>query len=420
MTCGYFSVSAMRSCVRPASATTWPSTFARLCGGKIVSQECVQLLAVLRHAGRGGDPDNALAREARKIRIEQSGQDLAYAVGAEVEAEHAVAVAHAAIVADDRGHHELVAEIVRVGVRDRRAGIRKARALRFHDCADRPWRHALPAVVAIHGVVAAADRRDRNGSRQRRQQPRNVLARGSRRRVAAVGESMHDSRHARLRQNFRQRRGVVLVRMHAARRDQADEVAGAAALAQPLDQALQRRRALDLAVGDGIGDARQVLHHQAPGADIEMADLGIAHLPRQAGRHPCPTYAGRRAGRSPTGGRRSACGPGGRRCRRGPRASPSRPGPPASPDGVSASAFPCGSLPSMKLRSPAVKARRFDDAFVGLRRHRQPVTPRGNAAIAPNLAPDRKKARGCPGLFVSRCRLGISTWRRPDRRRNDS
>ena len=60
-------------------------------------------------------------------------------------------------------------------------------------------------------------------------------------------------------------------------------MAGAAGLPQALDQADQSGRLLDLAVGDRLADARQVLHHDAAGADVEMSDLGIAHLPlRQA------------------------------------------------------------------------------------------------------------------------------------------
>ena len=35
---------------------------------------------------------------------------------------------------------------------------------------------------------------------------------------------------------------------------------------------------LDVAVGDCAADARQILHDHAAGADIEMADFGIAHL----------------------------------------------------------------------------------------------------------------------------------------------
>jgi hypothetical protein len=37
----------------------------------------------------------------------------------------------------------------------------------------------------------------------------------------------------------------------------------------------------DLAARQRLADARQVLHHHAAGADVEMADFGIAHLTRR-------------------------------------------------------------------------------------------------------------------------------------------
>ena len=43
------------------------------------------------------------AREAVEVGVEQRGQDFAHPVGAEVEAQEAVAVLHAAIAADDAG-----------------------------------------------------------------------------------------------------------------------------------------------------------------------------------------------------------------------------------------------------------------------------------------------------------------------------
>ena len=82
----------MRSCVRPASATTSP----RMCGERLRREDrlhqLVELVAVLRHADGGGELDDALARKAGEIRIEHGAENFAHAVGAEVEAQHAVAV----------------------------------------------------------------------------------------------------------------------------------------------------------------------------------------------------------------------------------------------------------------------------------------------------------------------------------------
>src|SRR5438874_1163150 len=50
-----------------------------------------------------------------------------------------------------------------------------------------------------------------------------------------------------------------------------------------VDELGQRRDAADLALGDRLVDARQILQDHAAGAEIGVADLGIAHLPvRQA------------------------------------------------------------------------------------------------------------------------------------------
>ena len=82
---------------------------------------------------------------------------------------------------------------------------------------------------------------------------------------------------------------VVLVGMHAAGRQQAHQMAGAAGSLQLGDEVLQARVARQLAGLHGGVDARQVLHDHAAGADVHMADLGIAHL---AGRQPDMQFRG--------------------------------------------------------------------------------------------------------------------------------
>ena len=66
--------------------------------------------------------------------------------------------------------------------------------------------------------------------------------------------------------------------MHPARRDQPHDMGGAAAFLELCDELLQRRQLRGLALGERLVDARQVLQHDAAGADIGVADLGIAHL----------------------------------------------------------------------------------------------------------------------------------------------
>ena len=89
---------------------------------------------------------------------------------------------------------------------------------------------------------------------------------------------MHNRLHARPVQNIGQRDGVILMRVHTARRHQAQQMAGATRRLHFRDQFGQRRRARETAILGSLTDARQFLHHHPAGADIQMADLRIAHL----------------------------------------------------------------------------------------------------------------------------------------------
>ena len=60
-------------------------------------------------------------------------------------------------------------------------------------------------------------------------------------------------------------------------------MAGAARGFQLRDQPRDCRQLREGPIGNGGINARQILHHHAPGTDIEVPDLRIAHLPnRQA------------------------------------------------------------------------------------------------------------------------------------------
>ncbi|MNV82321.1 hypothetical protein D3C71_1760470 [compost metagenome] len=67
--------------------------------------------------------------------------------------------------------------------------------------------------------------------------------------------------------------------VHAARRQQAEQVHRAAAAPGAIDQVEQRRIGGELAGGDRPVDAREVLVHHAAGAEVHVAHFGVAHLP---------------------------------------------------------------------------------------------------------------------------------------------
>ena len=80
-----------------------------------------------------------------------------------------------------------------------------------------------------------------------------------------------------------QRVEMLLVRVHAAVRDQAEQMQLPSALARPLHGLHDRRVLLELARSDQRVDARDVHLHNAARADVQVADFAVAHLPvRQA------------------------------------------------------------------------------------------------------------------------------------------
>ena len=110
------------------------------------------------------------------------------------------------------------------------------------------------------------------------QEPHEVIFGAFGRRVAAVEESVNSDRDVLAGQNSRQRDHMVLMGMHAGRRNESDQMAHALALAQLFDEFDQRRQRSDLAFFDRPVDAWQSLGNDAPGADIHVADFGIAEL----------------------------------------------------------------------------------------------------------------------------------------------
>ena len=139
---------------------------------------------------------------------------------------------------------------------------------------------ALPAIVAVHRVVAAADAGDLAHA---------VLAHlllelaqevdaAVGRRVAAVHEAVDENvLHLVFARHAQQLEQMLDVRMHAAVAHQPDQMQLASAAA--LHRVEQQRLAEEFAAGDQLVDARDVHLDDAAGADIQVAHFAIAHLP---------------------------------------------------------------------------------------------------------------------------------------------
>ncbi len=161
----------------------------------------------------------------------------------------------------------------------------------------------VPALVAVHRVVAARDGRD-----PVRGQRREVVDGRVRRDVAPVGERV-DPRpvgHPLPLRQLEQRKDVGDVRVDAAGRDEPEQVHVAAALARAPERRDERLVLEEGAVADGAVDALEILVEHAARADRQVADLGVAHL---AGRQP-----DRLAGRAELGVRELAPEPVEDRC----------------------------------------------------------------------------------------------------------
>ena len=137
---------------------------------------------------------------------------------------------------------------------------------------------ALPALVAIHGKVAADDGGDLGHAAGLAGDEGEVIRAAGRRGVAAIGDGVdEDVGHARVVRGFDERDEVILVAVHAAIGDEAEQME-ARAFAPCAKACLEHRVAGEVAFGHRFIDAREILVNDAAGAEIEVADFGVAHL----------------------------------------------------------------------------------------------------------------------------------------------
>ncbi len=104
------------------------------------------------------------------------------------------------------------------------------------------------------------------------------------RRVPAVQERVDSHRRYGLAPGeLGERDEVAIVRVHAARSDEPDDVEPTLASSSRRAGCDERRPLEERTVGDGRIDPGQLLQHRPAGAEVQMPDLGVAHL---AGRQP--------------------------------------------------------------------------------------------------------------------------------------
>ena len=206
------------------------------------------------------------------------------------------------------------------------SGARDARRVAAHDRRIRLL-DAVPALVAVHRPVAAGDACRSRPCRRACSTSCATIARAAlRRRVAPVEERVHDDRTPARSRAVDEREEVLERAVHPAVRDEAEEVQPAAA--SPWPRRWRRRSpgsSPSVPSATATSMREMSIMRDAPGAEVQVADLAVAHLP---GRKADVGAAGadERVRIARAGARRGAASwPGGRRCRRSARSpKPSR------------------------------------------------------------------------------------------------
>ena len=242
-----------------------------------------------QHVGHGGvilgvahiGGGEELPLETVKIGIHDGAGDLPCPVGAVVEEDDAVVVADGALAVADHRLHEFVGDAVGVGLGHRVHGVGVVDALAV-DHGVIGHLHALPALVAIHGVIAAHHRGDPAHADLGAFVPQlrhEVLAAGGGH-VAAVQEAVDvHLGQALVLCHLQQGEQMLDVGVYAAVGQQTVQVQ-AAALGQTVVHGLVIGIVFEeAAIVDGAADAGQILEHHTASADVGVAHLAVAHLP---------------------------------------------------------------------------------------------------------------------------------------------
>jgi hypothetical protein len=214
-------------------------------------------------------------------------------VGPEVGVDDGIAALEAAARPDHRGGHELIGLAERIGGFDGGRGARRVAGGLAMDDRVVAGLDPLPAVVAIHREVATADRCDagvRMGGDQTRLQVADETQATRGRGIAPIEQRVDsDPRDPLASRELGEGDDVPVVGVDATRTDQTDDVQRAPSAPRVLARRDERRPGRERSVIDRGIDPRQVLEHRAARAEVEVADLRVAHL---SGRQPDRSFRG--------------------------------------------------------------------------------------------------------------------------------
>ena len=193
----------------------------------------VELRRILDKAESGAERDPLFPREAGEIGVEESSGDLADPISAKIGDQQTIAVTHAGVTGDCGWRDEFIGLIAGIGGLDR---LHRIIGVLARAADDRPisFLDPVPALIAIHRVVAAAER----GNAQIAETGNvflKLLHIGTGclgRCVTPVEKGVDGDRHPGFGQNAGQSGDLALVRMNPAGRHQPHQVGGPAACLQ--------------------------------------------------------------------------------------------------------------------------------------------------------------------------------------------
>jgi hypothetical protein len=226
-----------------------------------------------------------LTRKAVEVGVDEGAGDFTRAVGTEVHEDQRVAVFHRGIGlaggADNGRFHEFVVFVTGVGgLQTCDGGIGLEFAFGQGQQIISLF-HAIPAVVAVHGVIAADERRDATFAQRGKFgfECRQRFFRTARRRITAVEEGVQvDLLSAALCRQLHHRHDVIFVAVDAAWRHQAHDMYCFAGGNRFIDRGGQYRVGEEGAFFNFHIETGQVLIDDTTGAQVDVAYFGVPHL----------------------------------------------------------------------------------------------------------------------------------------------